>query len=238
MIGNIRPRIESLIIHPVTIGNSNTDVAYVVEIPKSHTAHQAMDYRYYKRHNFESVAMEDYEIRDVMNRLKHPRIEVEFKLNKISQGKQEKDTLYDLEISLANTGNVYAQYVVVVVQIDLRLSIVQEFGKQSMSYSRSRSSSGEVATVRLDNTRRDELGVDGSSPRFGPKRYVPILPTLTLKTDSIRVRGSLNDADLRRSIIRWTTYADNAPPIDGKVQIYEIEIVDCQPRIGAGERAK
>ena len=49
VIGNIRPRIENLIIHSVTIGNSNPDVVYIVQIPKSHTAHQAMDKRYYKR---------------------------------------------------------------------------------------------------------------------------------------------------------------------------------------------
>ncbi|MEM7799577.1 MAG: hypothetical protein AAF633_10335, partial [Chloroflexota bacterium] len=31
--------------------------------------------RYYKRFNFESVPMEDYEIRDVLNRDSHPRVE-------------------------------------------------------------------------------------------------------------------------------------------------------------------
>jgi hypothetical protein len=31
-------------------------------------AHQARDYRYYKRHNFNALPMEDYEVRDVMNR--------------------------------------------------------------------------------------------------------------------------------------------------------------------------
>ena len=58
VIGNIRPRIDNLIIHPVSIGGSNSDVVYIVEIPQSHTAHQATDRRYYKRHNFESVPMD------------------------------------------------------------------------------------------------------------------------------------------------------------------------------------
>ena len=77
IIGNIRPRINGLIIHPVAIGNSYSDVAYVVEIPSSYTAHQASDKRYYKRHNFESVPMEHYEILDVLNRQQHPRVELE-----------------------------------------------------------------------------------------------------------------------------------------------------------------
>lgn len=39
-----------------------------MNIPKSNTAHQAFDKKYYKRYNFESVAMEDYEIKDIINR--------------------------------------------------------------------------------------------------------------------------------------------------------------------------
>ena len=80
VISNIRPKLDGMVIHPVTIGNSNADVVYVVEIPKGRTAHQAMDKRYYKRFNFQSVMMDDYEIRDVMNRLQYPRIELHFQL--------------------------------------------------------------------------------------------------------------------------------------------------------------
>lgn len=44
------------------------------------TAHQARDLRYYRRYNFESVPMADYEIRDVMNRWKHPTLKFEFQI--------------------------------------------------------------------------------------------------------------------------------------------------------------
>jgi hypothetical protein len=43
-----------------------------VTIPKSTTAHQASDKKYYKRYNFESVAMVDYEIKDIINRQSNP----------------------------------------------------------------------------------------------------------------------------------------------------------------------
>jgi hypothetical protein len=45
-------------------------VAYVVQIAQasSRAPHQANDYRYYKRFNFESTPMEDYEVRDLMRR--------------------------------------------------------------------------------------------------------------------------------------------------------------------------
>lgn len=65
---NIHPRIEGLMIHPVTVNSEPSDAVYVVEIPQSVVPHQAKDFRYYKRYNFESVPMLDYEVNDVRNR--------------------------------------------------------------------------------------------------------------------------------------------------------------------------
>jgi hypothetical protein len=77
VISQIRPRIVDLRIHPVPLASGQNDVVYVVEIPPGTTAHQAADHRYYKRYNFEAVPMVDYEVRDVMNRVKTPRLEIE-----------------------------------------------------------------------------------------------------------------------------------------------------------------
>lgn len=73
---NIQPKIQGIIITPITLNSSENHVSYVVEIPKSNTAHQANDKRYYKRYNFESVAMDDYEIRDILNRQTNPEIQL------------------------------------------------------------------------------------------------------------------------------------------------------------------
>jgi hypothetical protein len=82
VINNIRPKIEGLVIHPVPINTASNHVVYVVEIPQSWTVHQAIDKRYYKRYNFESVPMEDDEIRDVMvlARQQHPKIDLKFEI--------------------------------------------------------------------------------------------------------------------------------------------------------------
>jgi hypothetical protein len=63
---NIQPRLSKLIITPIKIADQR--FAYVITVPASSTAHQAADRRYYRRFNFQSVAMYDYEIRDVMKR--------------------------------------------------------------------------------------------------------------------------------------------------------------------------
>ena len=43
VVGNIQPRITGIIIHPVPISSHPDHVAYVIEIPRSTTAHQARD---------------------------------------------------------------------------------------------------------------------------------------------------------------------------------------------------
>ena len=69
---NIQPKISGLIITPIQLASSINHVVYVVTIPKSNTAHQASDKKYYKRYNFESVAMDDYEVKDIFNRQLSP----------------------------------------------------------------------------------------------------------------------------------------------------------------------
>lgn len=80
---NIQPRIESVFINPVELKEKFPDnYCYVVCIPESYTAHQASDKRYYKRYNFESVAMEDYEVRQTMNRASRPAYRLTLHTNK------------------------------------------------------------------------------------------------------------------------------------------------------------
>lgn len=71
----IRPHISGLLIHPISLSKSHPGkIVYLVKVPQSFTAHQAYDKRYYRRFNFQSVAMEDYEVRSAMNRRRRPMI--------------------------------------------------------------------------------------------------------------------------------------------------------------------
>ena len=68
ILSNIAPRIEGIQIQQIPLDPSNS--AYCINIPKSYRApHQERkNKRYYKRFNFNSVPMEDYEISDVRAR--------------------------------------------------------------------------------------------------------------------------------------------------------------------------
>jgi predicted HTH transcriptional regulator len=74
IINTIQPRILGVEIHAVPVGGAPDSVVVVVDIPRSTTAHQATDHKYYKRFNFLSQPMEDYEVRDVMNRAASPNV--------------------------------------------------------------------------------------------------------------------------------------------------------------------
>jgi predicted HTH transcriptional regulator len=101
VINTIQPRITGITIHPVDIDTGANYIVYVVDIPQSTTAHQARDFRYYKRFNFESTPMYDYEVRDVMNRVTLPDVKVEFSFTSRQENNRRR---YILGILVKNQG--------------------------------------------------------------------------------------------------------------------------------------
>lgn len=73
----IQKRISNVRIVPIRFFGDISKTVYVVKIPASNGApHISFDKRYYKRFNFQSVAMEEYEIRDLFNRKQKTEIEI------------------------------------------------------------------------------------------------------------------------------------------------------------------
>lgn len=105
---NIQPRISGIIISPVPLSSAPTHVAYVVSIPQGDTVHQVSStHRYYKRFNFESVPMEDYEIRDVLNRTARP--EVEPRIGHMEVEQTEAGWVWSIPIFAKNEAMVVAK---------------------------------------------------------------------------------------------------------------------------------
>lgn len=116
VISNASPRIRDILIHPISIPDDETKCLYVVEIPKGDTAHQSADCKYYRRFNFESVPMRDHEIRDVMNRIKVPRLDVQAFLG-IRNPWEESSLIF----KVSNISNRIALHYAVVVRMPLML---------------------------------------------------------------------------------------------------------------------
>lgn len=71
IIGRIHPAVDNVVIKQINVPSKGENkVVYAVEISAatSRAPHQAYDHRYYKRYNFQSIPMEDYEVRDLMRR--------------------------------------------------------------------------------------------------------------------------------------------------------------------------
>jgi Putative DNA-binding domain len=76
---HITPGISGLRPRHVPLGNSM--VAVVIDVPATKgDPHQMSDGRYYRRHNFNRLIMEHYEVRDAMRRVLDPALELEFVL--------------------------------------------------------------------------------------------------------------------------------------------------------------
>jgi hypothetical protein len=239
----IRPRINNIKIHSITIDEGLDQVVYAVEIPKSDTAHQANDRKYYKRFNFNSEPMYDYEIRDILNRAKSPIIALEFRITKRtyevkktnyvipsfninSDGKYQKvepakeyKTNFTLNIFARNNGKILANYV------NCYIKIPEKYLKEK------RVAENGIVSVYLENTIRDIVdsvfipNINGgyAQPKYGPSRYDPILPTRSFRLEEIELNEIFENSN---EYIDWVVYSDNAEPINGSINFTEIRVVE------------
>lgn len=234
VISGIQPRIQGLGITPVSVGPEPKDAIFVVEVPASSTAHQAGDKRYYKRYDFSSVAMNDYEIRDVMNRSAHALIDLEFKLDlerqtvrkttmenvqvkgsgflpSISEPRTvtrtHEERLARLSVYARNNGAVYAQYVV--ARLYLPVKLVEEPDGETSEDGR--------AIIRIDNTRSDYVGA-----RSVHTRSVPVLPGTREELDTVMLSWGYAVSEHEDAEIEWEVYADNARVRRGIVQLADL----------------
>lgn len=234
----IQPKIPGITIIPITLESSTDKVAYVVNIPKSTTSHQASDYRYYKRYNFESIPMHDYEVRDVMNRDKYPVIDLAFEIEQYTyevtpqfpplrfpmgepvEPTKEFRTTNTLNVYAWNNGGVYANYVNCFLEIPCEFLDKEEY-KHLDKYVRE---GIEYRKIYCDNTIREVKEVtnlmNNTYYKYWPSRYDPILPETRFRLDEIKLIANIN---FDSGKIYWSINADNSAKRFGEVELSEIE---------------
>lgn len=200
VINNIQPRITNVKIVPVKVEDGK--FIYVVDIPMSDTAHQAVDLKYYRRYNFQRLAMFDYEIKDIMNRAKHPNVALKFFL---------KGNF--LTPALDNNGKVLAKYVRCIYYIPTEflddsappdaLGLTTKLGSEEF-YEFDRVNKNVIHSGIVEFLRAHQLDKG-------------ILGFMTLVK-----AGAPIDKTAPPRKIRWEVYADNAEMNRG-----ELSILDC-----------
>lgn len=216
---NIQPIIEGLEITYIPYDESSG--FYAVFVPKSTTAHQnRLSHIYYARRNATVEAMEDYAIRDVMNRCKTPNIDLDFTLEKIVVNVTKKDISpmslmsgngmseehyqrvdYKLKYCMHNKGEVYAQYINCFIYVPI--SILNDKSEYRIE--------DESAVIFEDNTTRDLMGINGIQRQYGPIRYDPLLPGTSGRSNTIALNLEFVDSIDDLPTIRYSIHADNAP---------------------------
>lgn len=206
IIQAIRPRIDGIVIHSVNLSSGENDVAFIIEIPQSNTAHQASDHRYYKRFNFQAVPMEDYEIRDVMFREQTPNISLKF-LIEITHETQ------NLLVQARNNGSAFAQYVACFLDVPIGLL-------KNIENKMNVKDGGKFYRHRLTN-----LNQEYADEQF--RANFPLLRSMIMNW-KIPLNSEFETLREMELSLKWKLYADNALPKEGKISLKEIEIVDLR----------
>jgi hypothetical protein len=130
----IQRRIDGVRIKQVDLARTASGkVAYVVYVPQSMRApHQAADKKFYKRFNFESVPMEEYEIRDVSRRAEAPDVHVELRwtadVQLVFQQSHPRSEPVPIVAEITNHSATPAEYAVVRLALDKRLAVLEGAG--------------------------------------------------------------------------------------------------------------
>lgn len=229
---NIQPSIDGIEITFIPY-NENAGF-YIVYIPQSSTAHQnRLTHVYYKRRNATVEAMEDYEIRDIMNRSKTPVIDVEFTLIKtivdITTKKyplnfltptitEEKSSRIDfcLKFRPKNNGQILAKYINFFVYIPDILIVDKDKYEREDNY----------RIVFEDNTIRDIIGFEGIVKKYGPARYDPILPGIYGSSRTIDIDFSEVESYDDLPQLKYEMHADNAPTREVFIKWEDVKLVE------------
>lgn len=214
IVSNIRPKIDNLLIYPIPrdIGNK---VIYVVDIPKGETAHQAKDHRYYKRNNFQSVSMEDYEIRDVMNRKRVPDAQLVFTKQQVSSSSE-----YELHVNLINKGETVIKYFRVDISLPLDLVTLKKgyFYKEKFI---KHFNAGGVQPRGVNYGKFSYKNPSEGSVIFPNEEFI-LLPS-DVEPVRVLVFKYAEEGGIFGYSLMWKIYADNMPFKEGAIDMERIE---------------
>jgi hypothetical protein len=112
IISNIQPKIIDLKILPIRFDSDISKTVYVVKIPNSNSLpHINGDKKYYRRFNFQSVPMEEYEIRNLYLRQRESKVYPEILVVKPVGMNEMKEGEYSfhVEIQIVNDGQYVSE---------------------------------------------------------------------------------------------------------------------------------
>lgn len=190
----IQRKIEGLIIKPIRISNDIKQSVYVVRIPESPLApHMTSDKKFYKRYNFESVQMEEYEIRNLYNRKEKTELVIDnvvtSKRIEYEESKDGRLAFLNLSFQVRNIGRA--------VEKDYKLLIKLNFTNYQFRWDVLRSDKNVNHSVLTDNKRM--ISFFGVSPLF-PEEVLTI-GTVELGLLLSTMEETINVGELKMTLL-------------------------------------
>ncbi|MEO9513414.1 MAG: ATP-binding protein [Flavobacteriaceae bacterium] len=104
----IKRAVSNIKIHTIRAMGDIAKSIYVVQIPSSVDApHMNQDNRYYRRYNFESIAMEEYEVRQLYGRILKSKLNIsKLSIFVDSEDGEDDKTRFTLTLGIENIGEV------------------------------------------------------------------------------------------------------------------------------------
>jgi Putative DNA-binding domain len=241
VIGNIRPRLD-VIITPIDFDTGQNDTAYVIEIPKGVTAHQASDCRYYKGFNFRCEMMLDHEIRDVMSRSEAPKLVPHFRIRigtivysspypdvAIFGGGRKtsrKEPHPYFEVFIENQSACVANYAF--LWINVPKGLLSDWPHNAESCERVFDDDDATTTIQICNRSRDVVGhhmvAMYSQPQYSDPYFFPVIPYHTAEIASFDLDGSVFKERKENGVIKWVVQTDKSLRESGEIRLKDLDV--------------
>lgn len=174
----IQRKIEGLIIIPIRVDNDLEKSIYVVKIPESNLAPHMTNKKFYKRYNFESVQMEEYEIRNLYNRKEKTELIIHnvpiLQPKYENKGRVDEIILFPMGFQVENIGKVIERYFKIVVTVNFDNYTVK--WDKLNGYNVSRSFVDGISQFSISNSSPifpDEITNIGDIEFGVPTSYIP-----------------------------------------------------------------
>lgn len=127
----IQRRIDGVKIKQIELKTCNPGkVIYVVSVPQSKRApHMAEDHVFYKRYNYQSIPMEEYEVRDISHRDEAPDLSMQLYMPQpterlsFTEGEQLSNPV-SINAIIQNESTTPAMYYIARIALDKRLTVL------------------------------------------------------------------------------------------------------------------
>jgi len=217
---NIKPPIKGVQINSIPLTSSSGDrVVHIVSIPKGETCHQAADNKYHRRTNTSNRELEHWEIEEIKDRAKKPKVDVFFYATPTGPG----GTGQYLNIQLKNSGGTRARDLKVVFTLP-RIEKHKLKGIKSRPISIS-TEHRPVAGLEYVIQRSDQVlfPQDDCHLTDNDRHFFMVTHDRNANYDTTLLDLVIGDS----ANLTWTLYVDDMEPKKGQILLGEITNLVC-----------